>query len=73
MSDDIDAAGLAGLLVSLETVRVLVTSGTLTPAQARDIIDSALLNLETNQYFAGPDDAVARRAREILSAYLRMT
>jgi hypothetical protein len=61
------AAGLAGFLLSLNTMLTLERNGDLGHQETLEIIEQALLNLETHELLmARVDQETSRAARELL-------
>jgi hypothetical protein len=65
--DYADPIGLSGFLLSMNTMLMLEKKGAITHEETKEIVEQALLNLETHQTTAGPDNqATFDTARSIL-------
>lgn len=60
---------IGALLLSLNTLLILQRKGILTDVEAREIVEQALLNLETHEKLASPQSQSAiRNARQTLES-----
>lgn len=67
MNDYNDPIALSGFLIALNTTLMLEKKGVISHEETKEIIEQALLNLETQQTKAGPDNkATFETARSIL-------
>lgn len=67
MNDYNDPIALSGFLIALNTTLMLEKRGIISHEDTKEIIEQALLNLETHQTTAGPDNqATFQSARSIL-------
>lgn len=65
--------GLSGFMLSLNTMMMLEKKGIFTPIETAEIVEQALLNLETHEAKAEPAEKLGFRSARTILEGLRQT